>query len=865
VKAYPYQKRVHQYLMSGENVILQAPTGAGKTRAALYPYLENLEGLNEKERWPQTRLPLTCRYAVPMRVLATQFEREYHRYFEKMEQKRGTRFADRYTQKLGIAIPAIQTGEAAGDPKFESLLTFCTIDQLLASFIGTPYAIGLGQANLNIGAVIGSYLVLDEFHLYPLDKGGNGARMTTLAMLRLLKDLSPFILMTATFSTRLLTRLANLLNARIVRVDDPEELQQIMQGRMRTLRQEDAPMTPEAILSAHDAARERGAGASLVVCNTVGRAQEMYLRLRHALEQEGRSTERLMLLHSRFTQQDRSHKSKELERWLGKDRWDKKGTFLGEDTIVVGTQVVEVGLNISAGVLHTELAPANSLIQRAGRCARFAQQRGDVIVYRIPPREEDKQPSYLPYDAHLCEATRAHLEALIAQAGRSALPFGFEEEQALIDAVHTEEDEQMLDRFEQNEGQIKRPVMDVLATHEPGKEGTLIRNVRQVAVLVHGTPEQTITTKPFTWESFGLHPNTLMGAWNALDAHRLALGFEAPGWTMKQMVAVSDTGDSQEEDSRREPVYTWDPITNPRQVLSALRIALPPELATYDSELGFRLLLDGQQQTTEWQSPQTETRRGTTVFKKRTQRSYVEHISGLLHAYEWSVQRELVWVADRLERALSLPARSIDQAIRLAIACHDIGKLGRGWQRWAHDWQELLVKERGPMYRIQAGRELLAKTDGLDDWKEEQLLKKQLRMKRPPQHACASVMASAMLIAQRLATGLTDERQKEGGLALTRATLSAIARHHTPTATTYEAVEWDQGAAAPVIERALSACRLPSDLTGLNLGALRDGEVSGDWLLKPGYETRVQLYATWLGFVIVRALRLCDQRAETEW
>jgi hypothetical protein len=49
---------------------------------------------------------------------------------------------------------------------------------------------------------------------------------------------------------------------------------------------------------------------------------------------------------------------------LGKDAWED-GQFVGGDsdsgTIVVATQVVEVGLNISAGVLHTELAPANSL------------------------------------------------------------------------------------------------------------------------------------------------------------------------------------------------------------------------------------------------------------------------------------------------------------------------------------------------------------------------------------------------------------------------------------------------------------------------------------------------------------------------
>ncbi len=99
---------------------------------------------------------------------------------------------------------------------------------------------------------------------------------------------------------------------------------------------------------------------------------------------------------------------------------------------------------------------------------------------------------------------------------------------------------------------------------------------------------------------------------------------------------------------------------------------------------------------------------------------------------------------------------------------------------------------------------------------------------------------------------------------MTRAALSAIARHHAPTATTYQAITWDE-AVKPVIQEALRVCRLSDDLTGLNLTRLQDGSVSNQWLLKPGYETPIDLFATWLGFVLVRVLRLCDQRAEREW
>src|SRR6185437_16828150 len=97
---YPYQKQVYQHLMNGKNVFIQAPTGAGKTLAALYPYFESLVRSDESESTTASPLPLTCRYAVPMRVLATQFEREYHDYFAKLDRKRGTRFLEQYHERL---------------------------------------------------------------------------------------------------------------------------------------------------------------------------------------------------------------------------------------------------------------------------------------------------------------------------------------------------------------------------------------------------------------------------------------------------------------------------------------------------------------------------------------------------------------------------------------------------------------------------------------------------------------------------------------------------------------------------------------------------------------------------------------------
>ena len=47
-------------------------------------------------------------------------------------------------------------------------LVFTTIDQTLSNVLGVPYSVGSARANLNAGAVMSSYLIFDEFHLFPV-------------------------------------------------------------------------------------------------------------------------------------------------------------------------------------------------------------------------------------------------------------------------------------------------------------------------------------------------------------------------------------------------------------------------------------------------------------------------------------------------------------------------------------------------------------------------------------------------------------------------------------------------------------------------------------------------------------------------
>src|ERR1700694_3149241 len=89
----PFQRRIFDLVQEGRSVIVQAPTGAGKTRAALAPFIYNLAR-------QESVLPQTARYAVPMRVLANQFYREYRSLANNIDKYAPTRLEETY-HKIG--------------------------------------------------------------------------------------------------------------------------------------------------------------------------------------------------------------------------------------------------------------------------------------------------------------------------------------------------------------------------------------------------------------------------------------------------------------------------------------------------------------------------------------------------------------------------------------------------------------------------------------------------------------------------------------------------------------------------------------------------------------------------------------------
>lgn len=113
---------------------------------------------------------------------------------------------------------------------------------------------------------------------------------------------------------------------------------------------------------------EKG-GCVLVLCNTVLRAQDAYSALRKELGED------VKLLHARFVAGDRVSLEKALVAEMGPR--SHRGAGRPQRRVVVATQVAEQSLDIDVDLLITDIAPMDLLLQRLGRLHRHARPEGD--------------------------------------------------------------------------------------------------------------------------------------------------------------------------------------------------------------------------------------------------------------------------------------------------------------------------------------------------------------------------------------------------------------------------------------------------------------------------------------------------------
>lgn len=113
----------------------------------------------------------------------------------------------------------------------------------------------------------------------------------------------------------------------------------------------------------------------LVVCNTIVQVQEVFKNLKEYASNS-------VLLHSAFTGEDRTLHEKKLKEGEKDENYPIQ--------LLVGTQAIEVSLDIDYDVIYTEPAPIDALIQRFGRVNRKRKKGISPVVIFKESNKNDK-------------------------------------------------------------------------------------------------------------------------------------------------------------------------------------------------------------------------------------------------------------------------------------------------------------------------------------------------------------------------------------------------------------------------------------------------------------------------------------------
>lgn len=721
---YKYQEEVAALIKAGRNVIITAPTGAGKTLAAVLPFLST---------WKQPTCPGDrLLYVTPLRILARTLHDETTKAARRL-------FGDPrvVTSAVGrrwdadIFYIAQQMGGIPEDPYFVGDATFTTVDQLLSSALFHPVSLPRRLATIPAGALAGAYLVFDEIHLLEPEK----SLATTLALLRMLAHKARFALMTATLSRSAREYIASKWQAELVELSDEERLSlPAEKSRKRSWQWLNKPLDAPAIRELHE-------GRTLVVVNTVERAQRLY----EALRRDPLPECEVLLLHSRFLSHDRKLIENRVLELFGRNQATSTAAIstgapseAPAEAILIATQVVEVGLDISADCLLTEVAPANALIQRAGRCARWGG-RGRVVVFSLP-----LEASSLPYDSGLVETT-ARLLADLEQ--EQVVDFGHE--QMWIEAVHSKPEKEFLQHLHTNE-HISKMFLAIGNKANQAAVRELVRDVSAVPVIVTDSPQEVWNTPAGPWpELVSVGSQALRAALKKLDKKAdETLTAERPPIAWVPQLSEEEEGPL---------TWQWKPAT-PEEVGAAWVLALSPTVASYSPDTGLVLGKPGSPMPVLFVEPATP---AVYSYRRETWEDHATQSCDKAKHLIGAHQRGL----ELLARAYGLPAETLVKCILFCALLHDTGKLTVTWQQWAHECQSrkgaTADPSVSPISLDSDDFQPLAHTDydPATEHDHRQVLK------RPP-HALLGALALMEALAQELPESLSQ-------LAL-----NAIARHH---------------------------------------------------------------------------------------
>ena len=324
----PFQKT------SGETtgqLMLSAPTGSGKTEAALLWSHEN------QSKTFGNRVFYVLPYTASINAMYNRLKGLVSD--DKIGMLHGKASYFVYQQ---LVDKDYTYQEAAAESREQQNLTrkICRPYKVLTPFQLLKAFFGIRGFEMQMAEMSKGLFIFDEIHAY--DPHTTALILTMMKKLREDYDAN-FCIMTATMPQFLQQMISEVL-------DEPSQIEMAAEERDKYTRHRVQLLDGnihDALPKIEDRLNQKQ--SVMVVCNTVNQAQDVFKTLQGVVKED-----KAKLLHSRFILKDRERIEKEL----------------GGADLLVGTQAVEVSLDIDFDCLFTEPAPIDALIQRFGRINR---------------------------------------------------------------------------------------------------------------------------------------------------------------------------------------------------------------------------------------------------------------------------------------------------------------------------------------------------------------------------------------------------------------------------------------------------------------------------------------------------------------
>ena len=417
--------------------VLIAPTGSGKTAGVTLGWVAH----RVRARWQTPRRLVWC---LPMRTLVEQTAEEVKRWLERLHGYDLGAGTLPKPEDVHILMGGVETARWLDNPEHPAVIVG-TQDMLLSRALMRGYASSRAIWPMEFALLHeDAQWVFDEVQLM------GAGRATSIQLeafrrceaqratdqCRLYQRPARSLWISATLEPEWLTTVDFPMptGKAIMRVDPRTEHEARLMGlatAKKTLsrttwapessKSEDITVYVEqlarAVLDEH-----RVGCMTLVIVNNVSRSQALHSALYKELEGTAESAPPLALIHGRFRLADRR---KEVDKVIGEKK--RKGAPGG--LIVVATQAVEAGVDISSAVLFTELAPWPAMVQRFGRANRYAELADGAAVHwvdLIAAAKDDRiaEVLALPYSVDDMKAARERLQLLTDVAPANLPPPG---------------------------------------------------------------------------------------------------------------------------------------------------------------------------------------------------------------------------------------------------------------------------------------------------------------------------------------------------------------------------------------------------------------------------------------------------------